>query len=93
MQRKRTVNPRVRAGRVELDDRPGDVHARIPLVAVAANVPANFEHIWVGVQLRRDLLHLLIGLGMIAKFQPALSGEQMVAVRWRERFHSRVKFL
>jgi hypothetical protein len=45
-------------------------------------MPADFEHIRVGAQLRRDLLQLLVGLGVVAKLHPALGGMEMVAVRW-----------
>src|ERR1035437_1871418 len=81
------MNPRIRPVWVELDDRPGDVHARGPFGFLGVNVPANFQHIRMGAKLRGDTFQFIVGFQMIPKLQPALGGAEMVAVRYWKRFH------
>src|SRR6185295_11357403 len=78
-------NPTIRPFRRELDDRVGNVYARVPLLAVSMDMPPNFEHFGVGAKLRCDALQFLVGFKVIAQFEPTLSRPQMQAVGMSQR--------
>src|SRR5947208_1103833 len=83
----RAMNPSCWPVRGQLCERSGNVHAGIPFLCLGVNLPAEFQDIWMRPQQRRDLVQLLIGFDVVAKFQPALGGLEMKIVRTFERFH------
>jgi hypothetical protein len=51
-------------------------------------LPTEFQNMRMDTELGRDPLQLVVGLDVIPKFQPALGGEQVVAVgRLKRRVH------
>src|SRR5207249_6409873 len=72
---------------IDLDDGTGDVKASLPFPAAGVYLPADFQHIRVGTELRGDAFKILSRFRIVAEQQPATGGSQVVKI-WRfDRFH------
>ena len=70
----RQRNPHARPVRFQFSERAGNFRRRIPFPSLGANVISDDEHVWMGTELRCNLVQLRPGLRNVAQFQPAYGG-------------------
>src|SRR6185437_9505828 len=70
----------------------GNIPTRIPFQFLCINLKPDFENIWMGPFCRFDVVQFSIGLDMVTKFEPTLSGAEVMKVRQFEWFHFSVGF-
>src|SRR5205814_10189436 len=87
VQRNGTFDPATGFAGHQRDHAVGDGIGEIPLAAARVNFKAGEKHLRMKAPFEADLLKLFIGFVMIAQFEPALSGLEMVTVRRLECFH------
>src|ERR1035437_5192972 len=63
----------------------GNIQCSLPLPCGGVNSPADVQDIRVRPQTGRDAVQFGVGLSMVAKLKPTLSGLKVMAVWWLER--------
>ena len=83
----RPADPARGAIGVDFNNGAGDVQARVPILRLGVDLPADLQHIRMGVELRVDAVQVFSRLNVGAEQQPATCGSQMMEI-WRfERVH------